>query len=125
MNPVPGELCVISKNGNRSGNRNIKILSDGIDPFTGEIFPENSPYQHPDTVRALFKAIDALRRIQSGQVRRENLPENAGKPWTGEEDNQLINSYDGGKSLKGISEEYKRTEGAIKSRLLKLGKISL
>jgi hypothetical protein len=103
----------------------LKLLSDGIDPFTGEIFPESSPYQHPDTVRALFKAIDALRRIQSREVRQGNLPENAGKPWTEEEDNQLANSYDGSKTFKEISEEHKRTEGAIKSRLLKIGKISL
>ena len=103
----------------------IKLLSDGVDPFTGEIFPENSPYQHPDTVRALFKAIDALRKIQSRLARQGNLPGNAGKPWTEGEDNQLINTYDSGKSIKEISEEHKRTEGAIKSRLLKLGKISL
>ncbi len=103
----------------------LKLLCDGIDPFTGEIFPENSPYQHPDTVRALFKAVDALKKIQSRQVRQETLPENVGKPWTKEEDNRLINSYDGGKSFKEISEEHKRTEGAIKSRLLKFGKISL
>jgi hypothetical protein len=41
----------------------LRLLGEGIDPFTGEIFPQNSPYQHPDTVRALFKAIDALRKI--------------------------------------------------------------
>jgi len=103
----------------------LKLLSAGIDPFTGEIFPENSPYQHPDTVRALFKAIDALRRIQSKQVRQGNIPENAGRPWTEEEDSQLIKSYDGGKSIKTLSEEHKRTDGAIRSRLLKLGKINL
>jgi hypothetical protein len=103
----------------------LNLLSDGIDPFTGEIFPKDSPYQHPDTVRALFKAIDALRKIQSRQLRQGSLPENAGKPWTEEEDNQLINNYDTGKSFKEISEKHKRTESAIKSRLLKLGKISL
>jgi hypothetical protein len=103
----------------------LKLLSDGIDPFTGEIFPKDSPYKHPDTVRALFKAIDALGKIQSRQVRRRELPGNAGKPWSEQEDKQLINNYDTGKSFKEISEEHKRSEGAIKSRLLKLGKISL
>jgi LmbE family N-acetylglucosaminyl deacetylase len=38
----------------------IKALSEEIDPHTGEIFPPDTPYQHPDTVRALYKAIDAL-----------------------------------------------------------------
>src|SRR5512145_2404330 len=103
----------------------LKLLSDGIDPFTGEIFPDNSPYQHPDTVRALFKAIEALRKIQTRQVRQRDLPENAGNPWSEEEDNQLTSSYDGGKSIKELSEQHKRTEDALKSRLLKLGKISL
>ena len=103
----------------------LRLLSEGMDPFTGEIFPDNSPYQHPDTVRALFKAIEALRKLQGRQVRQGNLPENAGKPWTEEEDNQLINRYDAGKSFKEMAEEHKRTDGAIKSRLLKLGKISL
>ena len=103
----------------------LKLLSDGIDPFTGEIFADNSPYQHPDTVMALFKAIDALRKIQSRQVRQGELPEKAGKPWSEEEDRQLVEKFDGGKSFKELSEEHKRTEGAIKSRLLKFGKISL
>jgi hypothetical protein len=103
----------------------LKLLTDGIDPFTGEIFPKDSPYQHPDTVRALFNAIDALGKIQRKQVRQGELPENAGKPWSEEEDKQLIESFDGGKSFKELSEEHKRTEGAIKSRLLKIGKISL
>jgi hypothetical protein len=66
-----------------------------------------------------------LRKIHSRQIRQETLPENAGKPWTEEEDNRLISHYDIGKSIKEISEEHKRTEGAIKSRLLKLDKISL
>jgi len=103
----------------------LRLLSDGIDPFTGEMFPKDSPFQHPDIVRALFKAVDALRKIQGRQVRQKNLPESAGKPWTEEEDNQLINGYDAGRSFKELSEKHKRTEGAIKSRLLKLGKISL
>jgi hypothetical protein len=103
----------------------LKLLSEGIDPFTGEIFPQESPYQHPDTVRALVRAIEALERMQRRQVWQETLPEKAGKPWTKDEEDQLIKSYDGGKSIKAIAEEHKRKEGAIRSRLLKLGKISL
>ena len=118
-------IVIISKMETDRAIEILKLLGDGVDPFTGEIFSENSPYQHPETVGALFKAIDALRKIQSRQARQGDLPENAGKPWTEEEDNQLINTYDGDKSIREISEEHKRTEGAIKSRLLKLGKISL
>jgi hypothetical protein len=83
----------------------LKLLTDGIDPFTGEIFPKDSPYQHPDTVRALFKAIDALGKLQSRQVRQGELPENAGKPWSEEEDKQLVERFDGGESFKELSEK--------------------
>jgi hypothetical protein len=85
----------------------LKLLTDGIDPFTGEIFPKDSPYQHPDTVRALFKAIDALGKLQSRQVRQGELPENAGKPWSEEEDKQLVERFDGGESFKELSEKLK------------------
>jgi len=38
-------------------NKVIEILSalaEGIDPYTEEMFPDNSPYNNTDTVRALF-----------------------------------------------------------------------
>ena len=38
----------------------IQQLADGIDPHTGKAFGADSPYQHPDTVRALFVALRAL-----------------------------------------------------------------
>ena len=31
----------------------LNTLAQGIDPHSGESFPADSPYQHPDTVRAL------------------------------------------------------------------------
>ena len=31
----------------------LKQLADGTDPYTGETLPEQSPYNHPQTVRAL------------------------------------------------------------------------
>jgi hypothetical protein len=102
----------------------IKALSEGIDPHTGEIFPADSPYQQPDTVRALFEAIHALERMQERNRRQKSLPENAGRPWTGEEDKLLIDQFDKGMSFSELSRDHRRTEGAIRSRLLKLGKIS-
>jgi superfamily II DNA helicase RecQ len=38
----------------------IHTLANGIDPYTGEEFSVDSPYQHPQTVRALFTALRAL-----------------------------------------------------------------
>ncbi len=43
----------------------LKQLAEGIDPYTGEILPDRSPYQQPQTVRALFQAIIALEGMRS------------------------------------------------------------
>jgi hypothetical protein len=102
----------------------IKSLSQGVDPHTGEIYPSDSPYQYPDTIRALFEAIHALERMLERNKRQESLPENAGKAWSTEEDNLLIEQFDKRIPINELSRDHKRTGGAIKSRLLKLGKSS-
>ena len=38
----------------------LKTLADGVDPVTGEQFSADSPYQHPDIIRALFWAVHTL-----------------------------------------------------------------
>ncbi|RKX24994.1 MAG: hypothetical protein DRP45_06910 [Candidatus Zixiibacteriota bacterium] len=103
----------------------IKPLSDGIDPFTGEEFPFDSPYQNPQVIRALYLAVSALEKEKTRVKRQDSLPTNAGKPWSIEEDNELVKTFDSGKSLKELSDIYQRTERAIQSRLIKLGKIQL
>lgn len=40
-------------------------LANGIDPVSGTAFPADSPYQHPEIVRALFLA---LRRLEAGEA---------------------------------------------------------
>ena len=101
----------------------IKALSDGIDPNTGEQFPEDSPYQSPNTVRALFTALTALEKQQKTMMRQQNLPDSAGKPWDEEEDNRLLHAYDADIEIEEISKHHGRTAGAIKSRLVKHGRI--
>jgi len=101
----------------------IKALSDGIDPYTGEQYPPDSPYQMPDTVRALMVAIAALEKQQKSIVRQQNLPGSAGKPWSPEEDSRLLQAFDADTSINEISKLHGRTEGAIKSRLVKHGNI--
>ncbi len=39
----------------------VMQLADGVDPKTGSALPPESPYQDPDTIRALFMAILALK----------------------------------------------------------------
>jgi len=53
------------------------------------------------------------------------LPEHAGNPWRGEEEARLVSEFDSGLSIAEIAENHKRTKGAIRSRLKKLGKIKL
>jgi hypothetical protein len=101
----------------------IRILADGIDPHTGEKFLEDTPYQHPQTIQALFVAIQALERVKKIDDRRGKLPDNAGTPWDKLEDERLISAFDSGKTIKQLSEEHERTEGSIRSRLTKHGKI--
>lgn len=50
-------------------------------------------------------------------------PENAGKPWTSEDDSTLSQMYEEGKTRKEICEYFKRSTGGIASRLVRLGKI--
>lgn len=102
----------------------IRALADGVDPYTGEVFPVDSPYQNAQTVRALFTAIDALETAVKRKERRRNLPERAGKPWDNDESKLLIKRFDEGVLISEIAREHKRTIGAIQSQLLKMGKIS-
>ena len=103
--------------------RIIESLADGVDPFTGEVFPDNSPFQNPQTVRALFIATRALERLEVRQRRERQLPENTGNAWDDEEEEQLCASFDEGMTIGQLAERHRRTEGAIRSRLGRLGKL--
>ena len=35
----------------------VTILANGVNPLTGEAFPSDSPYQHPQVIRALFTVL--------------------------------------------------------------------
>lgn len=48
-------------------------------------------------------------------------PENAGKGWTTEEEQQLIKMYNSGYSKKEMCDTFKRTEVALAARLVRLG----
>jgi len=105
----------------------IQQLANGTDPHTGEIFRTDSPYQHPDTVRALFAAARALEGPSAPAKPRatgtENAPQNAGKPWSGDEDKALTAAFDAGKQIPELAAQHQRSRFAIEARLAKLGKI--
>ena len=105
----------------------LRALADGVDPQTGEEFPGDSPYQNPQIVRALFRSIAALEEAEEKETRkRENkLPGNAGKAWDAAEDKTLGAEFEAGISIRELAQKHERTEGAIQSRLVRLGKVQL
>jgi hypothetical protein len=102
--------------------RIIGALADGVNPHTGEVFPPDSPYQNPQTIRAFFAAKSALERVQRIERRKKALPERAGQPWDEDESALLIKEFEQGISVKELAIKHKRTRRAIISQLLKMGR---
>jgi hypothetical protein len=107
----------------------LASLAEGVHPGTGEVFPEDCPYHSADIVRALYGAI---RLLESGKTAapkksddrpREPALANVGKPWTVDEDRQLLVEFDAGKSLKECATLHQRTHAGIEARLEKLGRL--
>ena len=101
----------------------VRALADGVNPVTGEAYPEHSPYAEPRALRALYSAVDLMQKEIEREKRRERLPANFGKPWTAEEDNAAIAEYDAGIPLPEMARRHLRTQSSIRLRLEKLGKI--
>ncbi len=95
----------------------VSALADGIDPITGEILPTDHLCNNPDIVRAFYTLLHMNNKSNNISA------QNAGKPWTLEDDNELRNMYEKGASKKELQEYFARTSGSIQSRLVKLGLI--
>ena len=99
----------------------ITALANGIDPETGEVLSEQSVFNNPQVIRALFIATKALDNLERRKENRDKaLPQNAGNPWSDIEDSELLSAFDTGCSIKALSAKHGRTEGAITARLIKL-----
>ncbi len=101
----------------------IQRLADGVSPYTGEIMENDSVFQNPETVRALYTAMELMKHQESRKERQRSAPGNTGNAWTTEEDARLVDEYDRGMDITTIAKTHERTSWAIQSRLLKLGKI--
>ena len=99
----------------------LRHLAEGIDPFTGEILSAEHLIQHPEVAQALSLAIQAL--DPESREPEQQLPQNAGKSWTKEEEKALLEEFDAGTSIRDIAVGHGRKEGGITSRLARLGKI--
>ena len=107
--------------------RILNALANGVHPATGEQFAADSPYQHPDTVRALFAAMRSVEGAATAAPRadrRPGLPETgAGSRWSEEEEQRLISGFDAGKSIETLAQAHSRSRAAIEARLVRLGKL--
>ena len=101
----------------------VRALADGVNPVTGEAYPDHSPYAEPRTLRALYSAVDLMQKEVEREKRRERLPANFGKPWTEGEDRVLTAEFDAGLPMAEMARKHQRTQSSIRLRLEKLGKI--
>ena len=107
--------------------RILNALANGVHPATGEKFAADGPYQHPDTVRALF---EAMRAVEGGAAtapvpeRKPAFPQSgSGSRWTGEEEQRLAAAFDAGESVETLARAHNRSRAAIEARLVRLGKM--
>ena len=115
--------------------RVLTALANGMDPNTGEIYPPESPYQSPDVIRALFAATRAMEDRkpqatapaqsprQGANAVRHAAGANVGKNWSANEDQQLLAGFDAGKSLSELAQIHGRTQGGVRARLAKHGRL--
>lgn len=103
----------------------IRALANGHDPVTGEAFPPDSPYQQADTVRALFVALEVLKRQKHVRGKRTVDPNRPkmGAPWAPDEEQQLRDGFAAQKTIPELAATHGRTTIAITSRLVKMGLI--
>ena len=103
----------------------IKLLADGKHPFTKAQLDKNHVINESDVIRALNKIIETLSSKENKSKKHGDLPERVGKPWSENEDKALIKAFEKGISINDLVTKHQRTRGAIRSRLVRLGKISL
>ena len=94
-------------------------------PVTGDPLERNHVVNEPDVIRALNTAVGALLSEEVKIKRQQDLPERVGQPWSENEDNVLVTAFEKGMSLNDLAAEHQRTRGAIRARLVRLGKIDI
>ncbi|MFJ5473526.1 hypothetical protein [Pectobacterium carotovorum] len=104
----------------------VTALINGIDPTTGEVLPEGSPYNNPQVIRALFNVLDALNvkkqpKKTFEEKQQDNIkagrPKNAGLSWDDELKELLASTFQNGASIDELATNFERTKGSIVSEL--------
>jgi len=108
-----------------------KILLDlalGRDPVAGGELVSCECLKNLDVARALFLGYDALEPTASFPESPPEAPNNAGRPWTTEEDDELRAEFQAiqkvrqitAQDMRDIAAKHGRTPRAIEARLEKL-----
>ena len=97
----------------------LSAVAQGVDPFTGEMLPESCICNQVEIVRALYCVLNEVRL--SSDRKQKSQPENAGKPWTKEEEEQLLQEYHESMTISDMAKIHRRSRGAIETRLVDLG----
>src|SRR5690348_16184848 len=89
--------------------RILNALANGVHPATGEKFAADGPYQHPDSVRALFEAMRAVEGASAALAAPAAAPERKAAPampqsgsgsrWSAEEEQRLATAFDAGRTV--------------------------
>jgi len=111
----------------------VILLANGINPITGEVFPNDSPYNNPTIIRSLFTVANNVSfakkhgKTTSEEMQAQNLangkPKNAGLAWTKELKQEVAQLFEQGKSTKELAKYFERTDGSIRSELKHQGLI--
>ena len=111
----------------------VSLLAYGIDPTTGEVLPNDSPYNHPSVIRALFSILGSVRvpkkpnKHSMEEKQTQNVasgrPKNVGLPWTEELKEKVAIMFKDGTSIDELAAYFERTSGTILSQLVHQGLI--
>ena len=99
----------------------LVALADGVNPATGELLSAEDVCNQPDVIRALHTVLNTLGNASSAP--KKNRLENAGKPWSPEEDDALREEYRQGMKVSQIAKLHIRSRGAITARLVRIGEV--
>jgi hypothetical protein len=103
----------------------LSALVEGVDPHTGQEIDNNDPLLlRAEVIRALLAGVTALDEKSAREAHRASLPANVRKPWTADEERQLVTEFQRGDVLTDIAQSLGRTLRAIESRLERLGLLS-
>ena len=111
----------------------IETLANGIDPVSGEVLPDTSPYNNVEVVRALHFALKnivlpkkAKKTVQEKQNENlsKGLPKNYGLPWDDDSKKYAMEEFNAGTPVSVIAGALARKSSAVISLLAREGALT-